>query len=100
MEICAGDFAREIAATSALVNLFERSFTMKVSRRSLIVIVALAALLGLVTDESRSGTANWPALSKVDALQKTLQDAGFSLQPGRFTYWDLVEATCRGVVPQ
>ena len=44
--------------------------------------------------------ADWSALDKVDTLQKTLQKAGFSLTPGQFTYWDLVQATCEGKVPQ
>ena len=73
---------------------------MKVGRRPLVVVVALVALLGLVTDESVSGPANWSALSGVDTLTKTLQKAGFSLQSGEFTYWDLVQATCEGKVPQ
>ncbi len=73
---------------------------MKIRRRSITVVVALIALLGLVTDDSTSSPANWSALSKVDALKKTLQDAGFSLQPGQFTYWDLVQATCQGEAPR
>jgi hypothetical protein len=83
---------------------------MKVNKRSfVVVVVALAAVLALlstasaqrpVPDKSASGGANWSALDKVDALKETLQRARFSLTEGQFTYWDMVQATCQGKVPQ
>jgi hypothetical protein len=83
---------------------------MKVNKRSfVVVVVAVVAVLALlsaasaqapVKDRSASGTANWSALDKVDALKETLQRAGFSLTEGQFTYWDMVQATCEGKLPE
>jgi hypothetical protein len=83
---------------------------MKVSKRSLIgFVVALAAALALLsgasaqgpgTNQAASRQANWPALDKVDAFAKTLQQAGFSLTEGQFTYWDMTQAACEGQAPQ
>ncbi|MGE5602115.1 MAG: hypothetical protein ACM30E_03635 [Nitrososphaerales archaeon] len=83
---------------------------MKVSKLSLVVavvaIMAALALLGTasaqkpVTDKSPSGPANWPALDKVDAFKEILKEGGFSLTPGQLSYWDLVQATCEGKLPQ
>ena len=83
---------------------------MKVNKRSFVgFVVAVVAVLALlsaasaqapVKDRSASGAANWSALDKVDKLKEILKQAGFSLTPGQFTYWDLVKATCEGKVPQ
>ena len=78
-----------------------------VSKRSLaafaVTLVAVLTLLGTVRAQKAAPHApasNWSALDRVDALKQTLQKAGFGLQEGQFTYWDLVEATCLGASPQ
>jgi hypothetical protein len=101
---------------------------MKVSKRSLVgaTVVALVAVLALLSAASIAGAqrgatdqAGSPrpvlsamvepgrgeppdrrsALDNVDAFTKTLTTAGFSLQQGGFTYWDLVKETCQGHLP-
>ena len=83
---------------------------MKVSKRSLIVVVvALVAALALLSGASAQtpapnkpapGGSNWSALDKVDALKASLEKAGFSLTPGEFAAHDLVQETCTGKIPQ
>ncbi len=65
-----------------------------------LVLLGVSATWVLARTESTSGVANWSALSKVDALEKTLQEAGFSLTPGDFRAHDLVQETCTGKIPQ
>jgi hypothetical protein len=70
-----------------------------------LIVLALALLAGSATwvpaqPESAPDAANWSALDKVDGFEALLRQAGFSLTPGQFTYWDLVKATCQGQSPQ
>jgi len=67
-----------------------------------LALVLLAAGLTCVSAQAelRSGQGNGSALGRIETLKKTLQKAGFSLTPGQFTYWDMVEATCEGKLPQ
>ncbi len=83
---------------------------MKVSKRILVgvTVVVLAAVLALLsaasaespmTDQAASQQADWSALDKVDGFRQTLGDAGFDLEQGEFSFWDLVKLTCEGVMP-
>jgi hypothetical protein len=65
-----------------------------------LVLLAASATLVLARAESTSGEASWSAMSKVDALEKTLQQAGFSLTEGQFMNWDMTQAACEGQAPQ
>ena len=65
-----------------------------------LVLLTASATWELAQAESRSGPANWSALSGVDNFTKILQQAGFSLTPGDFKAHDLVQETCTGKIPQ
>ncbi len=80
------------------------------SKRSLVVfVIVIVAGLALqsaasaqapVMDPTSSREAGRPALDKVDAFAKTLQQAGFSLTPGDLKAHDPVQETCTGRIPQ
>jgi hypothetical protein len=61
-------------------------------------LVGMASAQGPVT-KGESADKSWSALDKVGRFTETLKDAGFSLQPGEFTYWDLVQQCCLGMLP-
>lgn len=65
-----------------------------------LVLLASSATWILTQVEAASGAANGSVMDKVDDFTEVLKEAGFSLTPGEFTYWDMVEATCQGQAPQ
>jgi len=91
-----------------LISLGGKIMKGKLDKLIVLILVVVLAMMGIVgvANASRPGPTgnsadkNGSALDKVDKFKVILKQAGFSLTPGQFTYWDLVKATCQGESPQ
>ncbi len=63
----------------------------------LATVILVLAFIGTATAQAQM--KGWSALSKVDALKKTLAKAGFNLDEGWFAFGDLIQETCVGHLP-
>ncbi len=65
---------------------------------TILAVAGVASAFSPIT-ANKSADISWSAPDNAERFKQTLIKAGFRLEPGEFSFWDLIQAVCKGLIP-